>query len=118
MSDHWLLEDGGLAQERGALWDIEDGTTVQAMVADQAISDHLQYLSEKPVLRQLAEDTDRSESVNEFLTPLYTTIDMHQGQELAGGRTIGSPVKPLRIGPCAPTRSSAVPSIGQRVAPA
>lgn len=48
---------------------------------------------------------------------LCATIDMHQGQELAGGRTIGSPVKPLRIGPCAPTRSSAVPSIGQRVAP-
>src|SRR5260370_21165803 len=31
------------------------------------------------------------------LRPLYATSDIHQGQELAGGRTIGSPLKLLRI---------------------
>ena len=45
---------------------------------------------------------------------LYPTIDIHEGQELAGGRTIGSHVRLLRIGLYAPTRSSAVSSVGQR----
>jgi hypothetical protein len=46
---------------------------------------------------------------------LCATIDIHQGPgELAGDRTTGSPIKLLGIGPHAPTRSSAVPSIGQR----
>ena len=39
---------------------------------------------------------------------LDATIDSHQGQELGGGRTIGSPVNLPGIGPCPPTGSSAV----------
>jgi hypothetical protein len=45
---------------------------------------------------------------------LYPTIDIYEGQELAGGRTIGSTLKALGIGPHTLTRSSAIPLIGQK----
>jgi hypothetical protein len=52
--------------------------------------------------------TDPREAVVETCFGLYATIDIHQGQEIAGGRPIDSPVKLLRIGLYAPTGSSAV----------
>ena len=44
-------------------------------------------------------------------SPLYATIDIHQGQELAGGRTIGPPVKLLRIGTFRANRIERGPSM-------
>ena len=57
-----------------------------------------------PAVRLLPEVTSTSSRLVKLKLDerfaLDATIDSHQGQELAGGRPIGSPVNLLGIGPC------------------
>jgi hypothetical protein len=92
---------------------VHDNVLYHSLLGGQARISFLSHLAEKPVIWQLARGIGRSEWLNECIA-LYPTIDIYEGQELAGGRTIGSTLKALGIGPHTPTRSSAIPLIGQK----